>query len=236
MLCKIADLITEIPEVGDLVPRCKEYVYEGSDSADIIIRTDQFQYDFWSNSLTENQKIYLESGIAFTAGLNKYDGMMLHSSAITLDGRAYLFSGPSGIGKSTHSKLWQKSFGERVLVINDDKPVIRKVNNIWYVYGTPWCGKDGINKNQKAPLAGICFLRQSQKNQIRRLSQFESAYRVREQSRYVFMKKEDLDISLSLLNRLVKEIPVYELENKPEVAAAHLSYETMRRGAEEIGL
>lgn len=53
-----------------------------------------------------------------------YNGLMLHASAAALGGRAYLFSGPCGRGKSTHTRLWQQTFGEAVQVFNDDKPVL----------------------------------------------------------------------------------------------------------------
>ena len=97
-----------------------------------------------------------------------YNGLMLHASAAALGGRAYLFSGPCGRGKSTHTRLWQQTFGEAVQVFNDDKPALRRLDGRWYAYGTPWCGKDGINLNQKWPLGGICFLEKSQENRIRR--------------------------------------------------------------------
>lgn len=97
-----------------------------------------------------------------------YNGLMLHASAAALGGRACLFSGPCGRGKSTHTRLWQQTFGEAVQVFNDDKPALRRLDGRWYAYGTPWCGKDGINLNQKWPLGGICFLEKSQENRIRR--------------------------------------------------------------------
>ena len=168
MRCKIADLIVEIPEVGDLIPRCREYLFDSTDSADITIRTDLFQMDYWSDNLSEESKIYMESGIQFHIQVLKFNGMRLHSSAVVVDNKAYLFSGPSGMGKSTHTQLWQTVFGEKAQIINDDKPVLRRLDGKWYAYGTPWCGKDGINLNQKVPLAGICFLQQASDNKIRR--------------------------------------------------------------------
>ena len=66
-----------------------------------------------------------------------YNGLMLHASAAALGGRAYLFSGPCGRGKSTHTRLWQQTFGEAVQVFNDDKPALRRLDGRWYAYGTP---------------------------------------------------------------------------------------------------
>lgn len=163
-----------------------------------------------------------------------YNGLMLHASAAALGGRAYLFSGPCGRGKSTHTHLWQQTFGEAVQVFNDDKPALRRLDGRWYAYGTPWCGKDGINLNQKWPLGGICFLEKSQENRIRRLPAAEALPLILAQTTYR-LQPHSMELLLASLDSLLREIPVFLLENRPEEAAARLSFETMRR-AEEEGL
>lgn len=71
------------------------------------------------------------------------------------------------MGKSTHTKLWIKKFGaENVQIINDDKPIIRFIDNDWYVYGSPFDGGTGINKNIRAKLGGIIFLERAEENSI----------------------------------------------------------------------
>jgi hypothetical protein len=152
---------------------------------------------------------------------------MLHSSAIAYRGNAYLFSGPSGVGKSTHTRQWQQTFGEAVQVFNDDKPALRYVDGRWYAYGTPWCGKDGINQNKKVPLAGICFLKQGQENRIRRLTPAESIARVMSQTYYRYRLAENMDLLLNQIDKLVREIPIYELENFPGEEAVRLSSRTL---------
>ena len=235
MLCKIADLIAEIPEAGGLAPRCREYLYHGEEQPQIVIREEDYRPQRWP-SISPEGLPYMDSGSLFYLKLLRYHGMMLHSSAVELDGRAYLFSGNSGAGKSTHTRLWQQVFGERAQVFNDDKPALRLKDGVWYAYGTPWCGKDGINQNKKVPIAGICFLKKSDRNAIRRLSDLEALTKLVKQTQRRFRNVENLDLMLSHLEKLVQRIPVYELENRPEPEAARLSYETMRRGAEEMGL
>ena len=164
-----------------------------------------------------------------------YNGLMLHASAAALEGRAYLFSGPCGRGKSTHTRLWQQTFGEAVQVFNDDKPALRRLDGRWYAYGTPWCGKDGINLNQKWPLGGICFLEKAQENRIRRLPPAEALPLILAQTTYR-LQPHSMELLLASLDSLLREIPVFLLENRPEEAAALLSYDTMRRAAEEEGL
>ena len=177
----------------------------------------------------------MESGEQFYWHLLHYNGLMLHASAAALGGRAYLFSGPCGRGKSTHTRLWQQTFGEAVQVFNDDKPALRRLDGRWYAYGTPWCGKDGINLNQKWPLGGICFLEKSQENRIRRLPAAEALPLILAQTTYR-LQPHSMELLLASLDSLLREIPVFLLENRPEEAAARLSFETMRRAAEEEGL
>ena len=79
-------------------------------------------------------------------------------------------------------------------------------------------------------------MKQADHNSIRRLSKAEAIQKILSQTFHKFKKVERLDKMLTLLDQIVREIPVYELENRPEPEAAKLSYETMRRGAEEYGL
>lgn len=235
MICKIADLVTEIPAVGDLDSRCTEYLCDGDAGADIVICAESFRPDAWKG-LSGDSYIYCESGSHFFFQLLKFNGLMLHASAVELDGKAYLFSAPSGTGKSTHTRLWQTTFGENVRVFNDDKPPLRFIDGVWYAYGSPWCGKDGININMKAPVAGICFLKQASENRIRRLDKMEAAQNIIWQTMHKFRTEGSLDLMLSHVESLVDRIPVFELENRPEPEAALLSYNTMRQAAEESGL
>lgn len=232
MICKIADLFVEVPEIGDMPLRCKSYLHEGNVTPDIVIREDQIKEENWPG-LTGDLLIYMDTGAAFFFHLLKNDGMLLHSSAVEMDGKAYLFSGFCGAGKSTHTRLWQKVFGEKAQVFNDDKPALRLIDGVWYAYGAPWCGKDGINQNKKVPLAGICFLKQAKENKIRRLSAKEALQNLFSQTIYRFKEPQNLDLMLMQAEKLVKMIPIFELENRPEPEAAHLSYETMRKAAEE---
>ena len=234
MLCKIAELFTEVPAAGGMSPRCRAYLADEDVQPDIVIDGKLYQLDRWK-PLNENDATYMESGRLFYVHLLHYDGLMLHASAAALGGRAYLFSGPCGRGKSTHTRLWQQAFGDAVQVFNDDKPALRRLDGRWYAYGTPWCGKDGINLNQKWRLGGICFLEQAPENRIRRLTAAEALPLVLAQTTYR-LQARGMDLLLASLDKLLREIPAFLLENRPEEAAARLSFDTMRRAAEEEGL
>ena len=174
----------------------------------------------------------MESGIQFYIELLRFQGLMLHASAVAYEGRAYLFSGPCGMGKSTHSGLWRQTFGDAAQVFNDDKPALRLLDGCWYAYGTPWCGKDGINQNKKVPLGGICFLEQAGENHIRRLDATQAVQRLLPQTLYRLWPGQ-MDLLLDHLDKLVRQVPIFLLENCPEEAAALLSRDTMTAVAEE---
>ena len=235
MRCKIADLIAEVPEGGGLAQRCREYLCADELKPDVVIDETRYRPERYPEQFGVDGVAYMESSYQFYMELLKHDGFYLHASAVELDGRAYLFSGPSGMGKSTHTRLWQSIYPD-ARVFNDDKPALRRLDGTWFAYGTPWCGKDGININMKVPLGGICFLRRGQENSIRRLTPLEATARIISQTTRRFQREERLDLLLSHVDKLVREIPVYELHCLPDADAARLSYETMRRGAEEIGL
>ncbi|MBR2042223.1 MAG: hypothetical protein IJ945_07625 [Oscillospiraceae bacterium] len=233
MFCRIADLLVEIPAAGGMPARCGDYLTDETEPADIVISAERYKPEKWPTLSYENM-CYMESGKQFHSHLLHFGGMMLHSSAVEVDGKAYLFSGPSGMGKSTHTRLWQSVFGEKACVFNDDKPALRRIDGIWYAYGTPWCGKDGINRNKKVPLAGICFLKRGEENKIRRLDPKEALPLLMSQTIHKFRKIENLDLLLNNVNYIIKEIPIFELENRPVEEAARLSYETMLSASREV--
>lgn len=233
MLFRIADLIAEIPTADGLAVRCRDYLYDGEAIPDIIVRKEFYRWEQYGPTITPEIVAYMESCAQFYLQLLRFDGFCLHSSAVVRDGKAYLFSGHSGVGKSTHTQLWLDTFGGDTRIINDDKPALRCIDGVWYAYGTPWCGKDGINRNEKVPLGGICFLKQASRNRIRQLTPAESIQYILGQTIHQLPNLQLLDALLRQVERLVTQIPIYELENLPEPAAALLSYETMCRGALE---
>lgn len=236
MLCKIADLYVEVPEAGGLATRCQDYRWEGTPNGDgFEIKEELYERDLWPNSPEETIS-YMESGWLFAMNLIRYNGFRLHASAVEWKGRAYLFSANCGTGKSTHTCLWQQLYSDAAQVFNDDKPALRFLDGRWYAYGTPWCGKDGINQNKKVPLGGICFLEQGKKNSIRRMTPAEVIPKIVDQTPW---REHDRGVMIMLLDHidnLIKRIPVHLLTCLPNAEAAKLSSETMSKAADEAGL
>lgn len=237
MLCKIADLLVDVPEAGGVAPRYVDYLWtERPDSEIIKIKEEYYAPEDWPGVPYEFMCFH-EAGAQFFTWLLEYNGMMLHSSAIGWEGRAYLFSAPSGTGKSTHTQMWQQLYGkDSIVLINDDKPPLRLIDGCWYAYGAPWSGKSNINTNVKFPLGGVCFLQQGSENKIRRATQLEAISYLAGQTIHKKMNKQQAETLMRNLDSLIKIVPMFVLECTPTVEAAKLSSETMSKAADEAGL
>lgn len=229
MLCKIADLIVDIPSADGLEEHCREYGYTGTDTPVLTIDPTRYRREAYPGGIIRASLAYMESAHQFYMQLPNFQGFCMHASAVILDGKAYLFSGQCGAGKSTHARLWCSTFPGAV-ILNDDKVVLRCIDGVWYAYGTPWCGTEGIHRNAKAPVAGVCFMEQANHNAIHRLTPAQALQPVLAQTLYKFGQPEQLDPMLTLLDRFLQTVPVFRLENRPESAAAILSKETMEMG------
>lgn len=171
---------------------------------------------------------YLESLALYRQICEKLVGediLLFHGSALALDGRGYLFTAPSGTGKSTHAALWRQVFGERVSMINDDKPLLQIRPEGVTVYGTPWAGKSNLQTNTSAPVAGLVLLRQAPENTIRPLTAREAYPRLLSQTHRV-QNPQGLLHTLDLVERLAR-LPVYELGCTPTPEAALLACRTL---------
>lgn len=156
-----------------------------------------------------------------------FDSLLVHGSAISVEGKAYLFTAPSGTGKSTHAALWRQLLGDRAVMINDDKPFIFKKNGVLYIAGSPWNGKHNLGNPISAPLAGICFLSQSPVNKIEKLSVPDAMPKLMCQC-YMPKNAESAMKTLSMIDDLLNTVPFYRLECNISQAAAELSYNTMK--------
>lgn len=172
---------------------------------------------------------YIFTGAAFYEGIINYNGFLLHSSGVCVDGWAYLFSADSGTGKSTHTALWQKYLGaDRARIINDDKPAIRIADGQIYVYGTPWSGKTDQNINMRMPLGAIVFLERSTENFIRPITAQEAIPKLFQQT----LRPHDpaqMNKLLDVLDRVLSETPLYRLGCDMSKEAVELSFNTIRK-------
>lgn len=222
---KIAGLLVEMDSFGRTEKQALPYLCEPGEP-DIIIHSDWKALQLSQPHLSEEDCEYMSTGASFYGNLLLHQGLMLHASAIVMDGKAYLFSAPCGTGKSTHTGIWQKVFGQRAQLLNDDKPALRLENGKWYAYGTPWSGKHDKSLNIRAELAGICFLHQAETNSIAPFSGPQVIHSLLSQTSRPALSRLRLEL-MTLLDQLITQIPIWQMGCNMNPEAALLSYETM---------
>lgn len=152
--------------------------------------------------------------------------LLMHGSVVAVDGEAYMFTALSGTGKSTHVRLWRKLFGERAVMVNDDKPLVRIGGERAIVYGTPWDGKHHLSNNIAVPLKAIVVLRRGLENEIHPLTVQEAFPTLLQQS----FRTEDPMVTIrtmQLLSKLSKQVGLYELHCNMDPEAAVVAYQGM---------
>lgn len=156
-----------------------------------------------------------------------HDVTPVHSSAIVCNGRAVLFLGESGTGKSTHTRLWRENIDGAVL-LNDDSPFIGFVDGRATAFGAPWSGKTPCYKQEQYPIAAIVRLSQAPHNAIRPLRSVHVIGALLPSLTPAFGYDDELqDRMLATLSKIISQVPVYHLECLPDAAAARLSYDTV---------
>lgn len=170
---------------------------------------------------------YIQLSLIFYRKLVDYNGMLLHSSAVIKDGYAYLFSAPSGTGKSTHTSLWLKNFPD-ARILNDDKPAIRAEDDGIFVYGTPWSGKTDLNLNLRVPLGGICFLERSKENFIEKMPDSVAIGHLLDQTVRPRMLN-NMDKLLDTLDKIINNTSIYRMGCNISDEAALTAYSAMKK-------
>ena len=144
-------------------------------------------------------------------------GVVLHASYILHNGRAILFTAPSGTGKSTQAELWKKLWGARI--INGDRAVIRVVDGQAMACGIPFAGSSEYCENVTAPLAAIVYLDQAPQTTISRLNGFRAFRRVWEGCSVNTWDRTDVEKATGIVETIISRVPVYYLPCTPDESA-----------------
>ena len=152
--------------------------------------------------------------------------LLFHSSVTVRDGKAYMFLGHSGTGKSTHSRQWLAAF-EEAWLLNDDNPVVRiSESGEVRVYGSPWSGKTACYVANDAPVQALVQLAQAPENKIERLRMTQAYPYILASVSGLKILPESMDAIYGSIARLLELCPVYRLECLPDTAAAQLCAQT----------
>ncbi len=169
------------------------------------------------------QVIGLLLRMAFAQAVLLNGGVLIHASAVHVGGKAYLFMGKSGTGKSTHASLWQKAVAGCEL-LNDDSPAIRIIDGIAFAYGTPWSGKTPCYKNLAFPIGGMARLRQAPSNRFIKRDGVDAFVALYPGCSVVNSDRRLYDGLCDTLARLAGLVTVGTLECRPDTDAALLCF------------
>ena len=154
--------------------------------------------------------------------------LVLHGSVVAVDGQGYLFTARSGTGKSTHTRFWRETFGDRAVMVNDDKPFLRMEEAGILICGAPWSGKHGLDTNVTVPLKGICILERGQENRIRPMDPADALPMLLHQSHHP-LDPGKLTRLEEMVEELARRTPLWAMECNLDPKAAQVAFDTMSK-------
>ncbi len=164
----------------------------------------------------------------FCLALPTYGGFFLHAACLSVDGRGIAVTAPSGVGKSTHAANWRTLLGERCRIVNGDKPLVRRTDDGFLAYGSPFSGKEGWHENTSVPLRALLFLERGERNEITAITP-SAAFPHLFAATLPPGDEGGLALLLPLLSDLLSHVALFRLICTKDVSAAALAYETLFR-------
>lgn len=169
---------------------------------------------------------YMELCPALSSALLPFGRVIFHAVAFLWQGRAWLLTAPSGTGKSTQYCQWKLLYGDRLQIINGDKPIVYIQDGDVYVTSSPWTGKEMMSQRLTAPLGGIICLEQAEENRIRRLHTREAVGPLYAQFLYDCAGPEEVRAVCRLEEAMLRQ-PVWLLENRGDADSVKLCHQTL---------
>ena len=216
--------------------QCREYLVEEAPEYTVETTPEDILFE---QKKSKDGVVYPESYLETLAVYRKMAEYLLHQrivlfhgSVVAVDGEGYLFTAKSGTGKSTHTRLWREAFGERAVMINDDKPLLKITDDGVLVYGTPWDGKHRLSTNTVVPLKAICILKRGNQNTIIAAEKRE-AYPMLLQQMYRPQNGVGMSLALQLLDEIMEHTALYTLHCNMEPEAAFVAYQGMNQSGEK---
>lgn len=231
MKYKIADLIVEYTPKYDNLRRFSEpFIYEGDKEPDFSLSVSDERLAKLMEKAAEGVTLETMENFIYSSDFSrkaiKYRTMLVHSSALVYDNGAYLFSADSGVGKSTHTRLWLKAFGDKVHIMNDDKPVVKLLDDRAIVCGTPFDGGSGIALNENYPLKAIIFIERGEQNSVRIPNNKEIIQKLYFQTAHI-VNRETAEKMLVNIERLLLLTKFYVLTCNMDISAAYTAYNSI---------
>ncbi len=235
MICKFAGFFVDVSPIYDYTKfMVEKFRFNGSIPKDAEIisvgknYTEQTYKDYLQVypqlTIEEAEHIYL-SGDLFRKIID-FGAIILHSSAIKYGDKCYLFSAPTGTGKSTHTSLWEKLYGNKVRIINDDKPILKYKKGKIIAYGTPFAGGTHKFFDENGEVDAIIFIERSAENSIKEITAKEAIPLIFQET----VKKlgaDRMNIVLDMIEKICKNVRLFKLYCNMEESSAVLAHNTL---------
>ena len=161
--------------------------------------------------------------------LPRYNAFLLHSATFEANGQGIAFSAKSGTGKTTHMLNWFRYLGDKLAIVNGDKPIIRFFEDELetpYAYDTPWNGKERLGNGSRTPLRHICFIERSETNFVTTLSKQDAVTRIMKQ---VYIPKDPIALAqtLSLVDKLLSVCNLWVIHCNMDIESAEVAYKAI---------
>lgn len=224
----IADFIVEIePKFDYFKNLCEPFLYEGERSAEFFAVPSESYLVALKNRMVEGSTLEQAEELATASLFNQeiisHGAMLVHSSVLVYDNKAYLFTADSGVGKSTHTRMWHDKFGEKVHILNDDKPIVKIKNGVPLCCGTPFDGGSKIANNETVPIGAIIFIERSDTNFMTIPDTKEIVQRLYT-STVKYVNKEDGMCLLSNFDNLISHTKFFVLHCNTDKSAVDVAY------------
>ena len=228
---KIADINIGIEPRSDRMQKfCRKFVCD--DAPDFTVRANDSDIEdererminymgYGDATDFELEKLFIYRQIA--ERLPHFDTFLIHGTALRVDEDAYLLTGHSGAGKTTHARLWKKEFGDRMRVINDDKPLLRIYGDKIMACSSPWSGKEKWYNNINSPLKAVINVNQAKDNSIEPMARADAWNHIMNQL-YRSTNADNMKQTLEFIDKLLCSIPVYNLKCNRDQEAVLMAY------------
>lgn len=228
-LYSLADFVVKLENQYDyLTKQCAQYRYDGTAPVDFTIQVTEEELRREQSLFPEIRysEGYLESICAYRKlcmNLPVRDALLMHGSVIECQGRGIAFLARSGVGKTTHTMLWQQVYGDQMRIINGDKPIIRFFDGVPFAYGTPWAGKENLHTNARVQLTDLCLIQRGRENAVYAVDPAQYLDMLMQQL-LLPAEPEAAERTLELLDRLLSVCKVWVIQCNISGEAAITAY------------
>ncbi len=206
---------------------CRDYITDGNPDFSVKVKSSDIDEEIEASPYNPSRG-YAECICAYreiAKQLPFYKSFVFHGVVISYNNNGYLFTAPSGTGKTTHIMLWKK-YVEGMEIVNGDKPIITVDGDRVTAFATPYAGKEGFQNHSQTDVKAMCIIKRGTENRITKVKAGDCLSDIVKQI-YIPPETEAVMNSLELLDNMLKNIDVYVLECDISEEAVRCSFEAM---------